>query len=132
MFLLFGKSTHVTKHRTTPKVFVPRIFVPSSTITKPICSISSTITRDTSNKNIKKSSNGQGFVSDVENRVTTETKIDLTNEHKDKDITDIYFFVCLFNSGCVNCGQFVELEESDGCLYENSDYKHQYEKQEIS
>ena len=83
-------------------------------------------------QNIKKSSNGQGFVSDVENRVTTETKIDLTNEQKDKDITDIFFFVCFFNSGCVNCGQFVELEESNGCLYENSDYKYKYEKQEIS
>ena len=84
-----GKSTHVTKHRTCPKVFVP-----SSTITKPISSISSTITRDTYNKNIENSNNGQGFVSDVENRVTTETNVDLTNEYKDKGITSkCIFFV---------------------------------------
>ena len=78
MFLLFGKLTHVTKHRTTPKVFVPRLFVPSSTITKSISSNSSAITRNTSNKNMENSSNGQGFVSDVENRVTTGTNVDLT------------------------------------------------------
>ena len=78
MFLLFGKLTHVTKHGTTPKVFVPRLFVPSSTITKSISSNSSAITRNTSNKNMENSSNGQGFVSDVENRVTTGTNVDLT------------------------------------------------------
>ena len=78
MFLLFGKLTHVTKHRTTPKVFVPRLLVPSSTITKSISSNSSAITRNTSNKNMENSSNGQGFVSDVENRVTTGTNVDLT------------------------------------------------------
>ena len=48
LFLLFGKSTFVTKHHTTPKVFVRRLFVPSNTIKKPISSISLTITRDTS------------------------------------------------------------------------------------
>ena len=90
----FGKSKHVTKCRTIPKVFVPRLFVPSSTITKPISSTSSTITSDTSNKNIKNSSNGQGFVSDAENQVTTETNVDLAKEYKDKDITDkCNFFV---------------------------------------
>ena len=78
MFLLFGKLTHVTKHRTTPKVFVPRLFVPSSTITKSISSNSSAITRNTSDKNMENSSNSQGFVSDVENRVTTGTNVDLT------------------------------------------------------
>ena len=76
------------KHCTIPKVFVPRLFVPSSTIS----SISSTITRDTSNKNTKNSSNGQGFLSDVENQVTTETNVDLTKEYKDQDITDKYNF----------------------------------------
>ena len=65
---------------------------------------------------------------DVENRVTTETNVDLTKEHKDKDTTDKYNF--LFNGGSVNCGQFVEFEESDGCLYENS--KYQYEEQKAS
>ena len=40
----------------------------------------------------------------------------------------MYFF-SLFNSGSVNCGEFVEFEESDGCLYENINYKYQYEKQ---
>ena len=110
-----------------PKVSVPRLFVPSSTITKPISSTSSTITKDKSNKNIKSSSNGQGFASGVENRVTKETNADLTKERKDKDITDKCNF--LFNSGSVNCRQFVEFEESDGCLYENSNYKYQYEKQ---
>ena len=78
MFLLFGKLTHVTKHGTTPKVFVPRLFVPSSTITKSISSNSSAITRNTSDKNMENSSNSQGFVSDVENRVTTGTNVDLT------------------------------------------------------
>ena len=66
----------------------------------------------------------------MENRVTTETNVDLTKEHKDKGITDKHNF--LFNSGSVNCGQFVEFEESDGCLYENSNYKYQYEKQRLS
>ena len=56
--------------------------------------------------------------------------VDLTKEHKDKDITDKYNF--LFNSGSLNCGQFVELEEFDGCLYENSTYEYQYEKQKLS
>ena len=130
LFLLFGKSPHVTKHRTIPKVFAPRLFVPLSKITKVIFSTSSTFTRDTSNKNTKNSSSGQGFVSDVENPVTTETNADLTKEHKDKDITDKYNF--LFNSGSVNCGQFVEFKESDGCLYQNSNYKYQYEKQKLS
>ena len=78
MFLLFGKLTHVTKHRTTPKVFVPILFVPSNTITKSISSNSSAVIRNTSNKNIENSSNGQGVVSDVENRVTTGTNVDLT------------------------------------------------------
>ena len=53
---------------------------------------------------------------------------DLTKEHKDKDIINKCFF--LFNSGSVNCGQFVEFEGSHGCLYENSNYKYQCEKQE--
>ena len=110
------------KHCTIPKVFVPRLFVPSSTIS----SISSTITRDTSNKNTKNSSNGQGFLSDVENRVTAETNVDLTKEYKNQDITDKYNFQ--FNSGSVNCKQFAEFEESDGCLHENSNYEYQYEK----
>ena len=56
--------------------------------------------------------------------------VDLTKEHKDKDITDKCDF--LFNSGSVNCGQFVEMEQSDGCFYENGDYKYQYEKPKIS
>ena len=30
----------------------------------------------------------------------------------------------MLNSGSVNCGAFVEFEESDGCLYENINYKH--------
>ena len=90
-------------------------------ITKPIFSTSSTITRDTCNKNTKNSSNGQGFVSDVENRVTTETKGDLTKEHKDKYITDKYNF--LSTSGSINCGQSAEFEEFDGFLYKNSTYK---------
>ena len=34
-----------------------------------------------------------------------------------------------FNSGRVNCGEFVKFEESDGCLYESINYKYQYEKQ---
>ena len=66
----------------------------------------------------------------MENRVTTETNVDLTKKHKDKDTTDKYNF--LFNGGSVNCGQFVEFEESDGCLYENSNYKYQYEEQKAS
>ena len=66
----------------------------------------------------------------MENRVTTETNVDLTKEHKDKDITDHYNF--LSNSGSVNCGQSVEFEEFDGFLYENSNYKCQYVKQKIS
>ena len=35
----------------------------------------------------------------------------------------------MFNSGCVNCGECVEFGESDGWLYENINYKYQYEKQ---
>ena len=35
----------------------------------------------------------------------------------------------MFNSGSGNCGEFVEFEESDGCLYENINYKYQYKKQ---
>ena len=96
----FGKSTHAMTHRTIPNVSVPRLFIPSSTTTKPISSISSTITRDTSNKNTNNSSNGRGFVSDVENQVTTEMNLDLTKEHKDKNKTDKYNF--LFNSGSIN------------------------------
>ena len=84
----------VTKHRTTPKVFVPILFVSSSMITKPISNISSTITKDTSNKNVENSSDGHDFVSDVENLVTTGKNVDLTKEHKDKDVTDkCIFFV---------------------------------------
>ena len=83
----------MTKHRTTPKVFITRIFAPSSAITNPISSISSTITRDTSNKNIENSSNGQGFVSDMENRVTAGANLVLAKEHNDKNITgEVYFF----------------------------------------
>ena len=94
LIFLFGKSAHVTKHHTTPKVSFPRLFVPSSTITKPICSISSTLTRETYNKNIENSSNGQGFVLDVESQVTLEKTVGLTKEYKDKDITDkCVFFV---------------------------------------
>ena len=100
---------------------------PSSTITKPISSISLTITRDTYNKNIENSSNGQGFVSDVESRITTETNVDLTKERKDKGITDKCIF--LFNSGSVKCGEFVEFEESDGCIYENINYVNMKNKQ---
>ena len=66
----------------------------------------------------------------MENRVTAETNVDLTKEHKDKDITDKSNF--LFNSGSVNCGQSVEFKEFDGFLYENSTYEYQYEKQKIS
>ena len=99
-------------------------------ITKPVSSASSTISRDRSNKNTKNSRYSQGFLSDVENRVTTEKNVDLTKEHKDKDITDKYNF--LFNSGSVNFGQFVEFEESNGCLCENCNFKYQYEKQKIS
>ena len=80
------------KHRTNPKVFVPRLFFPSNTINKPIFSISSTIIRDTYKKNIENSSNDQGFVSEVESRVTTEKNVDLTKEYRDKDITDKCFF----------------------------------------
>ena len=109
----------MTKHRTTPKVFIPRLFVPSITISKPISSISTTITRVTYNKIVENSSNGQDFVSDVESRVTTETTVDLTKEYKDKDITDKCIFFFLLNSGSVNCGEFVKFEESDGCLYES-------------
>ena len=100
LFLLVSKSTHAMTHRTIPNVSVPRLFIPSSTTTKPISSISSTITRDTSNKNTNNSSNGRGFVSDVENQVTTEMNLDLTKEHKDKNKTDKYNF--LFNSGSIN------------------------------
>ena len=39
------------------------------------------------------------------------------------------FFFSLFNSGIVNCWELVKFEESDGCLYENIDYKYQYKKQ---
>ena len=66
----------------------------------------------------------------MENQVTTETNVHLTKEHKDKDITDKYN--SLSNSGSVDCGQSVEFEELDGFLYENSNYKYQYEKQKIS
>ena len=66
----------------------------------------------------------------MENWVSTETNVDLTKEHKDRDITDKCSF--LFNSGRVNCEQFVEFENSDVCLYENSNYKYQYEKQKIN
>ena len=62
-------------------------------------------------------------------RVTTETNVDLTKEYRDKDKTDKCIFFSLFNSGSVNCGEFVEFEESDGCLYENTNYKYQYKKQ---
>ena len=79
---------------------------------------------------MKNGSNCQGFVSDAKNRVTTERKVGLTKEHKDKDI--ISKCNLLFNSGSVNCGLFVEFEESDGCLYENSNYKYQYEKQKAN
>ena len=58
----------------------------------------------------------------MENRATTETNVDLTKEHKDKDLADKYNL--LFNSGSVNCGQFVEFEEFDGCLYESSTYEY--------
>ena len=63
----------------------------------------------------------------MESRVTTETNVNLTNEHKDKGITNKCIF--LLNSGSVNCREFVEFEESDSCLYENMNYKYQYEKQ---
>ena len=33
---------------------------------------------------------------------------------------------------CLHDIKFDEFEESDGCLYENSNYKYQYEKQKIS
>ena len=84
------------------------------------------ITRDASNKNIKSSSNGQGFASDVENQVTTKTNVDLTKEQKDRDITGKCNF--LFNNCNANCGQFAEFEEADGCLYEKSNYKYQMKK----
>ena len=35
----------------------------------------------------------------------------------------------MFNSGSVNCREFVKFEESDSCLYETINYKYQYEKQ---
>ena len=35
----------------------------------------------------------------------------------------------MFNNGSINCGGFLKFEESDGCLYENINYKYQYEKQ---
>ena len=72
------------------------------------------MTKDTSNKNTKNSSNDQGFVLDVESQVTTETYVDLTKEHKDRDITDKYNF--LSNCGSINYGQSVEFEEFDGFL----------------
>ena len=40
LFLLLGKSIHVTKHCTISKVFLSRLFVPSSMIIKPISSTS--------------------------------------------------------------------------------------------
>ena len=40
----------------------------------------------------------------------------------------IYIFY-LFNNGSINCRGFLKFEESDGCLYENINYKYQYEKQ---
>ena len=59
----------------------------------------------------------------MENRVTTETNVDLTRKHKDKDITDKYNFLSI--SGSVNCRQSVEFEEFDSFLYENSTYEYQ-------
>ena len=73
-------------------------------------------------KNTKKNTKNS-FVSDMENRVTTETNLDLTRKHKDKDITDKYNFLSI--SGSVNCGQPVEFEEFDSFLYENSTYEYQ-------
>ena len=35
----------------------------------------------------------------------------------------------MFDSCSVNCGEFLEFEESDSCLYENINYKYRYEKQ---
>ena len=73
-------------------------------------------------KNTKKNTKNS-FVSDVENRVTTEKNVDLTRKRKDKDITDKYNFLSI--SGSVNCGQSVEFEEFDSFLYENSTYEYQ-------
>ena len=66
----------------------------------------------------------------MESWVTTQTNIDLTKEQKDKDITDkgIFFFCSLV---AAKTAESVEFEESDGCLYENINYKYQYEKQTI-
>ena len=86
----FSANQHVTKHRTTPKVLVPGLFVPSSTITKPISSINSTTTWDISNKNNETilyvfvgyvPGNDQGFVSDVEKQVHIGTNVELAKEH---------------------------------------------------
>ena len=65
----------------------------------------------------------------MESQVTTGTNVDLTEEHKDKDIADKCVCVFWFNSGRVNCGEFVKFEEFDGCLYESINYEYQYEKQ---
>ena len=80
-----GKETKRKKDKITrdetphnPQSFRLKTFRPFQYDNKPISSTSSTITRDTSNKNTKNSSNGQGFLSDVENWVTTETNVDLT------------------------------------------------------
>ena len=77
-----------------PQVSVPRLFAPSNTIIKLISSISSTITRVVSNENIKSSNRGLGFVSDVENQVTTETNADLTEEDKDRLSQQITVIFC--------------------------------------
>ena len=63
----------------------------------------------------------------MESRITTETNVDLTNERNDKGIRDKCIF--LFNSGSVKCGEFVEFEESDVCLYENINYVNMKNKQ---
>ena len=112
-----------TQHN--PQSFRPKTFRPFKYNNQANIQHQFNIARETSNKNTK-NSNGQGFISDLENQVTTERNVDLTKEHKDKDITDKYNF--LSNSGSVNCGQSVEFEEFDGFLYENSTYEYQYEK----
>ena len=66
----------------------------------------------------------------MESWVTTQTNIDLTKEQNDKDITDnCFFFFCSLVAAQTE--ESVEFEESDGCLYENINYKYQYEKQTI-
>ena len=120
MFLLFGKSKHLTKYRTIPTVFVPRLFVPSSTITKPIQHQFNDYKGHVQQRH-QEQQQRPGLRFGCRNQVTTETNVDLTNEHKDNGTTDKCNF--LFNSGSVNCGQFAEFEESDGC-----NYKYQYDK----